>query len=458
MAYYGGSPDAANNGKSTTPATFAEIQSRVAALPTKSADPITSIILSIVFFAAFCANLFLVSPGVGGVPFRFIAMVGLLLFLTLLSFKAVARSLVTVRPGLLVIGYFAAVGMAISAIRGESGGALVELISTHVQAAVLLVTVAAGTRIIGARSMLWAFGLAVSLTALVSLLQWAGVRQAFDIRSLLGNVYVDVTDTALNDDRAPGLSYSTILLAQQLTLLFAAALYYNFTKKVGVRKLEWRHIILWSAALFFMCMITGNRSPILGLALFIAVMVSTRNAALFIITVPLAIGFYFLLDPLIELLGNTGLRIGETGDKSSLARSPLLQYGWRLFLNNPLGYGLTFDSKTLASTVQTADLTSYLANVRLGVGLLSRLDVHNSWLITLNVYGIFAVPVVGYCLYLGITKFRAVTLFLPYLIHISVHNAGPFVQDYMFWATLGLVLGTSAIVDDRRSAVESASV
>jgi hypothetical protein len=39
-----------------------------------------------------------------------------------------------------------------------------------------------------------------------------------------------------------------------------------------------------------------------------------------------------------------------------------------------------------------------------------------------------------------------------------VHNAGPFTQDYMFWATLGLVLGTSAIVDDRQSAVESASV
>lgn len=410
------------------------------------------ILLSLIFFVAFAANIFFVSPGVAGVPFRFILMIALLLGLATFASTHLVKAAISVRAALAVIAYLAVAGMGISIVRGQAAESVVELISVHLQAAVLLLTIATGTRIIGPKAMILAFAAAVLISSLFSVMQWLGVPGAFDARALLGNVYVDASDTSVVENRAPGLSYSTIFLAQQTCLLFAVGMYYSFSKFDSQRKLRWKAIIGWSVLLFCICMVGGNRSPILGLALFLAVVVSTRNPAMFLIAIPAVFLLYFLSGPILEMLASSGLRIGETGDKSSMARGPLLQYGWRLFLNNPFGYGLSFDSKVLVNTVQTSDLMSFLSANLLG-NILTRLDMHNNWLITLNIYGIFLMPLLIYFLYLAANLTRSIILFLPYLVHITVHNAGPFNGDYVFWMTLGIVLGAASLAQSRSASL-----
>ncbi|MEG3174056.1 hypothetical protein U1708_17750 [Sphingomonas sp. ZB1N12] len=413
-------------------------------------------LLSFIFFLAFAGNMFFVSPGVGGVPFRFIAIIILLAGLTAFAAQEVVRAFVSAKAALGVIAYLAVAGMLISIFRDQGRPAAVMIISVHLQAVVLLLTIATGTRIIGPRAMISAFAAAVLISAFFSLMQWLGVPGAFDVRAVLGNVYVDAGDTSVAENRAPGLSYSAILLAEQACLLFSAGMYYSFSKYDGQRNPRWKSIAGWSALLFAVCMVGGNRSPILGLALFIVVAVSTRNPVLFLITIPTVFALYLLSDPILHALSSSGLRIGETGDKSSLARVPLLQYGWRLFLNNPFGYGLTYDSKVLTNTVQTGDLMAFLSKNLLG-DILTRLDIHNNWLITLNIYGIYLLPVIGYCIYLLLSKPRMVMLFVPYMVHITVHNAGPFYGDYVFWMTMGIIVGAASLAGSRREAFSRAN-
>jgi hypothetical protein len=386
-------------------------------------------------------------------PIRFIYASLLLAFLFVLSNRDGVRALSAARSVLILIGYLGFVGFFLGSFQGGAGESASLLIANHVQAVVLLLVSMIGTMLLGQRAMTIALALAVALSLFVSLLQSAGFQPASDIRNYLGTFYFQKeSDANLMDGRFPGLSYSSIVIANQACLTFALLTYGAFNNfgrperpygRAAAATRRWLMIGLWSAILFAVSLVQGNRSPILGLAAFACLVVSARRPALLMLAVPILAGLYYSIDPIREMMSGAGYRVAETGDKSEMARSPLLIYGWRLFLNNPWGYGLTFDSKILSQTVQTGDLAAQLSAARLS-GIFEDRDLHNYWVTILNIYGIFIAPVLLFVIAVIIRFWLITLMFLPYFVHITFHNAAPLNGDYMFWVAIGIVMAGEA--------------
>lgn len=416
----------------------------------------SGVALFVLVTTGFCANVYFVSPGVAGLPFRFIYMVVLLLGLIALSDRTVIRAVLLNRGPLLLTLYLAIVGFILSAVRGEAIAAMTELISVHVQVAVLLTVSTAGTLLLGGRRMAFALGIAVAISLIFSLLQWAGIEGASHARDYLGTLIVQEGDVAQSRERAPGLSYSTIYLAQQCCMVFALAMFFT-TRASGAflagglaaPMRRWWTVFMWSVVLLAASTISGNRSPILGTLVFLSLAISARNPRLLFLALPAIIGFYFLIDPIRDALVDSGLRVAQSGDKSEAARGPLWTYGWRLLMANPLGYGLAFDSQLLTSTVPTGDLYVVL-DVNYMKNLLQSLPIHNWYLIVANIYGVFILPAIVFTINVIRKNWEVSIGFVPYGVHIFFHNGGPYSGDYLIWVVFGIIIGGLALQGDEQ--------
>lgn len=418
-------------------------------LPVRSRRATPSAI-SVLLFAAilvsFALDIFLVTPAVAGIPIRFIFSAALFLVLAGAYSRLLLRAVSGARWALLIILYLGVAGSLIAVFRDGASVIPAELVGNHIQGILIMLMVAMATIQLGGRSITYALAVVIGISCVFSLLQWAGIQPAFDVRSVLSGANgSNELDSAATIDRAPGLSFSTIYLVQQCCLLFAAGLFVSSQRGTYVRRRSpiggsWLAIFGWGSLIVLVSFTGGNRSPILGLIIFGAILLSVRDRRMLFITIPIIIGAYFLIDPARELLASAGYRLGETGDKSSSARAPLITYGLRLLAANPLGYGLGFDSKALVGLVQTSDLKIILNRQHM-VMLLEEKDLHNYWLTMANIYGVFVIPAAIYVARYLFTEFRVVLLFVPYLVHITFHNAGPLANDYMVWVPLGIILG-----------------
>jgi hypothetical protein len=407
--------------------------------------------LWLLFFLTFAVNIYFVSPGVGGVPYRFVLSLVVLAGLFLLATRQTMNALSRGKAVLLVILYLGVVGFVLAAVRDGLGDAAKILVANHVQAVVIFIATVTGTLLIGRRSMTTAFVAAVLISSLFALLQAVGIRAASDIRDHLGTFYFqDARDVDAMEDRFAGLSYSAIFLGNQLCLAFAVLVCGTVARMQRTRRTvgasmptlrEWMVVIAAALLVFVVSLVEGNRSPILGVVVFFAFAITTRDRRLLFVVVPAVLAVLFFSGPIKDLLAQSGLRAMSTGDKSELARNPLMIYGWRLFMAHPLGYGITFDSKLLVHAVNIGDLSAN-ANLNGLTDLFEDRDLHNYWLAMLNMYGLFLLPA-AYFVIRGMIRYWQISLaFVPYMVHVTFHNGAPLINDYMFWVPLGIFVGS----------------
>lgn len=401
-------------------------------------------------FTAFAANVYFVSPNLAGIPIRFFYSIFLIYVFLVISPEKFRKSLLISRSILITIAYLGALGVLLSVHNGKTDSLFSIFVADYVQPMVMMFIAVNATLLIGARATASAFILVIIISCFFSVLQVAGFGPANEIRSYLGEFFIeDIIDEQLLGSRGPGLSYNVIVLGNQICLAFAVFVFVTISdnkdlinKRAKLQNIvkDYSRIIYASLLFALVCAAEGNRSPLLGLAIFFCFLFSAGNRRWLIVGIALVVAGYFFIGPVRDALTESGLRVASSGDKSELARYPLAMYGFRLFEANPLGYGATFESKELVSMVRTGDLV--VNSWGLG-NIFANRELHNAWITALDKYGIFFFPVVIFALKNMARYWTCVIGFIPYLVHISFHNAAPLENDYMFWVPLGVVVAVT---------------
>lgn len=379
---------------------------------------------------------------VGGLPVRALVSLSVLVFCLFSYDDAFVRSVSVHKYWLLLFVLFALLGIVVSALNGGDGVVIVRQVAEiHLQGAVNLVLAAVLVRICGPDTMMRTFVLAVIFTALVAFFQFYDFSFAWQIRESLGHLQGEVfgADSFLGEKRPVGLSYSPIALATQLCLGFACFGIYRESRTLapGVRRSLDNQTLLASALFVLAAAASGNRSPILGMLLFLFFYVARQKRAMFwVIGLPVAAAALIVLGPLLlDSLQQSDLRIAQTDDKSSSGRAALFYYGFLLFVNHPLGYGLGFDP-----TLYWGDYW-HLVQGMPNAGAIQVFPLHNYILSMLNFYGV-GILLLAPLLWIVFRSYRWTALyFIPYVAHIMFHNAGPFWDDPLIWSVIAVAAG-----------------
>ncbi|MCI0428968.1 MAG: O-antigen ligase family protein [Rhodospirillales bacterium] len=356
-----------------------------------------------------------------------------------------ARTLVAIIVASALIG-------ALSSLLNGADMALVgrQLIEVHVQAIVGTIVGVAVRRTCGAQAIMYAFAIAVGLSAAVAASQFLDVRAAWEARRFLGSFQEEGLriEGFASGARARGLSYSAVLLGTQLCLLFAAIFAYRWrsAREDYFSKAD-RWLLLMLVPLAGAAVASGNRSPLLGMlvfAFFYLWLVQRRST---IMLVGIAVFFFPLILALPEALRGLDLRIGETEDGSAVGRFVLQYYGLLLFLARPIGYGLTFDS-----TEHWTEFWTYVKDFD-NANAVTAYALHNYFLMMINKYGFPILLVAGAVAWkLGRHKW-ALLGFVPYLVQIFFHNDGPLMADFLIWYIIPMYAGLSRSSEPRGAEV-----
>src|SRR3982751_468522 len=299
------------------------------------------------FIVLLAANVSLFAPHVAGVPVRSILSAGTLALCAVI-FPDDALLVLKRNVLLLVLaGGLAFEGTFVSVINGAPiGGVFQQVAEVHVQTAVVLLATATLARVCGARACVYAIVAVVGLTACVAVLQMMHVEAAWSVRHALGPLAADEDSLDLVDHRPTGLSFSPIWLATQICLAFAVF--------AAVRDRELRAklqsdiadpVLIVGLGIFFVtCVASGTRAPILGGLIFLILYaVQRRTTWLALLVVGGMLLMYVIWPFAVQIIQSSEPRVLVTDDNSAAARIVFVYYGMRLFIANPLGYGLTFD-------------------------------------------------------------------------------------------------------------------
>jgi hypothetical protein len=225
--------------------------------------------------------------------------------------------------------------------------------------------------------------------------------------------------------RAPGLANTAIALATHLTLALAAVLVWRqrLGEAIGAPRRLDPVAVAAVAAFCIACLASGNRSPILGAALFLAIYSAVRAPRAFLVATPFVLLAIPLAGLAMESLQGTGLRAFTMGDKSTEGRETLIYYGIELLRDRPIGYGLGFDP-----TLYWGNYADFLLQFS-NPGPVSQFELHNYALTMLNYYGIGILMFVPPVLLMMRRNSTVLLAFLPYVIHIMFHNYGPLAKN-----------------------------
>lgn len=377
---------------------------------------------------------------IASVPVRSVAASGLLVGLSILYPRAAAIAVGKSAPLLGLAAALAGIGIFVSLVNGTAPGLIAQsVLEMIVQSAIMIVVAFMLAELCGARACVIAIVGVVAVGGIIALFQALGVDAAWEIRRLLASVQAPALDDAdpLDFGRRPlGLSYSTIQLATQLCLAFAVY--------TAVRDKE-RHIspgapsadpavIPALLALVAASVASGNRSPILGALIFFGVYAARRRGSWMPLVLMSAIFLALLAWPMfVSAVELEQLRVLRTTDQSAIGRWPLLSFGARLFLDNPLGYGFAFkpfdhwaaywdELYTLPSAVvvQTRHLHNYVLNM-------------------LNTFGVGLMLLAPAVIALLRRSSASLVFFIPYVVHIMFHNSGPFWNDMIIWFVIAAI-------------------
>ena len=409
---------------------------------TSQAGAISRSFAVIAFAALLASTVALNAFKIGGFPIRGVVAAGILVLAIIFYFDdaklALKRNLALLglAAGLAVLGVF------VSLINGAATEVVIRSVAeVHVQAAITIMVAAILAQVAGARACVIAIVAVIGISVCFAVAQMMDMPSAWALRRALGPLPNEAIK-GLNfvDRRHTGLSYSAIQLATQLCLAFAAFAAVRdkvrlFT--VGKRSAD-PVVMLALLALFAASIACATRSPILGGLVFLAAYAVQRRASwlpLFLILA--AIVVYMAWPLLMDVVQSNAPRVTQTDDDSAAARITLVYYGLRLFADNPVGYGLTFAPMTLWSSYWP-DLYTMPAPQGVRVN-----DLHNYAMSMLNIYGIgilLLIPIIARLLRRAGTS---LIFFVPYIVHILFHNAGPFFNDNVIWFVIAAIAATS---------------
>ena len=402
--------------------------------PEKSAFAWTVLLL---FAINLCFSVALVRWQIASIPVRSVFAVTCLGLISLYRWGVILRALSNHRVKLAVIAVVALMGLASSMIARESPATVFrQILEIHVQCAIALVLGAAMVSIWGVRRIASVFIAVVLASGVVAILQFTDFSPAWELRAGLGAIQNDLPTTKLwytKHFRALGVSMSPVILATQLCLAFVAywALRMHETGGAALRRLDIR-IILALAVFAALSIVSGNRSPLLGAVMFAAIYAATRESKVQLAAVAGALVAGPIIFLLVTKIGDVGLRVATTNDGSSLGRITLSNYGLRLFMDRPLGYGLGFDPRE--HWPAHWEYLQHSPNLQ----AIRHYGLHNFFLNSLNKYG---APVIFVAIFVAADMFRRWRLFLPfviYMVHIYFHNDGPLQSDILIWYVLAL--------------------
>lgn len=406
--------------------------------------PFGRTVIRVLFGVTVLLSVAMVKWNVAGIPVR--SMTALLLLLAVAAFHldVIFASIREAWTLLCIIAFAALIGTVSSAMNSNDSALVArQLVEIHVQAIVGTIVGVAVRRTCGARTILVAFAVGVGLSALIAVLQFLGVGPAASLRRFLSSFQVQEVQREFffsSESRSAGLSYSAVLLGTQLCLLFAT-IYADRLRTLGeglLRKPD-APLLLTLPLLAVASVVSGNRSPLLGLLCFgiLYFWFAQRRTAIFLIVI--AIAAYPVLLMLPDLLRGLGLRVGETQDSSAVGRIVLQIYGLMLFAARPYGYGLTFDS-----TEHWLGFWPYLKDFE-NAEAITWHALHNYYLMVINKYG-FPILLLGIVVVRILLRYRwAVLGFVPYLVHIFFHNDGPLQGDFFIWYILPMYAGTARL-------------
>ena len=415
----------------------------------QSAGSVERSVAAIAFAALLTATVALNAFKIGGVPIRGLVTVGALVLAVLFYFeiaKGVLKNnllLLGLAVGLAVLGAFVSVanGAPVSAI-------LWNLTEVHLQAAATILVAAILARVAGARASAIAVVAVIGISACVAVAQMMDIQPAWALRRALGPLtHEEIEGLNLLDRRPVGLAYSPIQFSTHLCLAFAAFVAVRDRLRGPANGAD-PLVVPALLALFAASIACATRSPILGGFVFIAAYALQRRTSwlpLFLILAAVAV--YFAWPLLMDVVGANAPRIVRTDDDSAEARSTLVYYGLRLFLDNPLGYGLTFAPMTLWQHYWP-DL--YMMQAPQGT---RENELHNYAVNMLNVYGIGLLLLVPVVVRLLRQSKASLIFFVPYVVHILFHNYGPFFNDNVIWFVIAAI---AAVNHDREAPVDAA--
>ena len=393
-----------------------------------------------VCFAALLAlNIALPSYMFAGYPIRGLLTAGLLVFLAILYFEEAAAAftknalLLAVAAGLAIVGTF------VSIVNRAPLEAITEAVTeVHLQTAVTILVATILARLCGARLCVLAIVCGIGASGLVAILQMLGFDPAWSWRETLGNLQnQNLSEFQPFAKRRPmGVSFSPIQLSTQLCLAFAAytAVRDIERKPAGEERTADPAVFVAILLFFAICVASGTRSPILGGLIFLGLYVATRRAS-WVAVLMLAVGaiVYFAGPSVLALFQETQPRVVRVDDNSAASRFALAYYGLVLFLDNPLGYGFAFKPYELWTNYWHEFYTMASPSA------LQSKELHNYAFNMLNTYGIGLLLFVPAAIILLRRAKASLIFFIPYIVQIMFHNAGPFWSDAIIWFVVAAI-------------------
>lgn len=393
---------------------------------------------NVLFFTTLVMFLFsiaLVRFMVAGVPVRALLSVVIFAMVFAPNPALLVEAMQKMGKVLVAITYAAILGFVVSLFNDLPVNEILrQIVEIHVQSMIGTLTGYGLYISMGAKRLVRAFVWVVILSSIVAVMQAANIGFAWGIRDYLQTLQsYEFERIFLNLRlRAMGLSFSPVHLGTQICLAFAVIYSYlrishPYEPNSQFQKRVWIPIFLALAVMIA----SGNRSPMLGLGIFLGLYLfySRPLLALFLgaIFIPVAVVIYANIDAILDYMVSTGIRAFRVGDKSSVGRAALREYGWLLFKDQPFGYGLIFSS--IDRVGEYWYQLSHLPNAQTVWGN----AVHNYYLNMIHKYGLLILPLAFYLLIKLLKHKHILFALIAYAIHIFYHNDGPLFGDFMIW-------------------------
>ncbi|MDC7745125.1 MULTISPECIES: O-antigen ligase family protein [Rhizobium] len=381
----------------------------------------------------------LVRLSVGGLPVRLLFVAVLLAVVGAYAPGLIVRAVTDQRNQIFLIAFLTCCALISSALVGDGFTySIAQVFQIHIQAIVGLIVGYCVITIVGYQSTVLIFLLPIAISSIFAALQFAGFSPAWSAYDALSALQPrDLADFEGFDAhyRALGLSYSPVHLGTQLCLAFAVIFAYRVSQvgRSAIMSGLDRRLIATVAITGFVAICSGNRSPMLGLAVFFCLYLASAKPMLGLLAGLFMAAAVLLGDSIVEAMNSSGLRTFNTENSSGEGRLVLSVYGSMLFFYRPFGYGLSFDS-----VAHYSEYWDWLKNYPNSQAITIH-ALHNYYLMFINKHGVLALFVVPYLLRAFSKNLVGVLAFVPYLVHIFYHNDGPLQADFMFWYIIPLV-------------------
>jgi hypothetical protein len=380
-------------------------------------------------------NVALPSWGIGAIPVRGVFAVFVLGLLSIFYPARLGQVLKEFAPVVQMAAILAALGTFVSVLGGASADDIINtLIEVHLQVLVTVLLAGIIAQLSGTRACVLALVGVIGVSAAFAVGQMLDVDAAWQARLSLGNLQGQLRAIdPLEKVRPTGLSYSPIQLTTQLCLAFAvyAAWRERFRQASGSLPAQDAAILIALALLVIASVASETRSPLAGALLFFAMYSVTRRGSL----VPLLVAggaaiLYFVGPALVDMVQTSQPRVARVADDTVWNRFTLAGFGVRLFFENPLGYGFTFDPSNLW-------MSHWREIYHLpGAGAVQSKELHNYFLNMANTYGVGLLLITPLVVKLLYRARGSLIFFVPYLLHIAFHNVGPFWNDNIIWLAI----------------------